>query len=115
MTEKPVTAARLRGRIETVLDYAKAAGRRSGENPADKAIIAHMLPLRSEKSAVTHQPALPFTKLPALMSVLRATRASRRACSNCSILTGMRSEAVRWARFDEFDLAAAVWTIPQAG
>ena len=29
------------------------------------------------------------------------------------ILTGMRSEAVRWARFDEFDLAAAVWTIPQ--
>ena len=51
VTEKPVTAARLRGRIETVLDYAKAAGRRSGENPADKAIIAHMLPLRSEKSA----------------------------------------------------------------
>jgi hypothetical protein len=73
VTEKVITAARLRGRIETVLDYAKAAGRRSGENPADKAIIAHMLPLRSEKSAVAHQPALPFARLPALMSVLRAT------------------------------------------
>ena len=67
VTEKPVTASRLRGRIETVLDYAKAAGRRTGENPADKAIIAHMLPLQSEKANVTHQPALPFAKLPALM------------------------------------------------
>ena len=114
VTVKPVTAARLRGRIETVLDYAKAAGRRTGENPADKAIIAHMLPLRSEKSAVTHQPALPFIKLPALMSVLRATAGKPARMLELQILTGMRSEAVRWARFDEFDLAAAVWTIPQA-
>jgi integrase len=113
VTEKPVTAARLRGRIETVLDYAKAAGRRSGDNPADKAIIGHMLPLRSEKSAVTHQPALPFTKLPALMSVLRATPGKPARMLELLILTGMRSEAVRWARFDEFALAAAVWTIPQ--
>ena len=79
VTEKLITAARLRGRIETVLDYAKAAGRRSGDNPADKAIIAHMLPLRSEKSAVTHQPALPFAKLPALMSVLRDDPGQARA------------------------------------
>ncbi len=113
VTEKLITAARLRGRIETVLDYAKAAGRRSGENPADKAIIAHMLPLRSEKSAVTHQPALPFAKLPALMSVLRATPGKPARMLELLILTGMRSEAVRSARFDEFDLAAAVWTIPQ--
>ena len=114
VTVKPVTAARLRGRIETVLDYAKAAGRRSGENPADKAIIAHMLPLRSEKSAVTHQPALPFIKLPALMAALRATAGKPARMLELQILTGMRSEAVRWARFAEFDLAAAVWTIPQA-
>ena len=112
-TEKMVTAARLRGRIETVLDYAKAAGRRSGENPADKAIIAHMLPLRSEKSAVTHQPALPFTRLPALMSVLRTIPGKPARMLELLILTGMRSEAVRAARFDEFDLAAAVWIIPQ--
>jgi integrase len=113
VTEKLITAARLRGRIETVLDYAKAAGRRSGENPADKAIIAHMLPLRSEKSAVAHQPALPFTKLPALMSVLRATPGKTARLLQLQILTGMRSEAARWARFDEFDVAAAVWTVPQ--
>ena len=113
VTKTPVTAARLRGRIETVLDYAKAAGRRIGENPADKAIIAHMLPLRSEKSAVTHQPALPFTRLPALMSVLRGIPGKPARMLELLVLTGMRSEAVRSARFDEFDLAAAVWTIPQ--
>ena len=31
---KPETASRLRGRIETVLDFARARGWRSGENPA---------------------------------------------------------------------------------
>jgi integrase len=113
VTKTPITAARLRGRIETVLDYAKAAGRRTGENPADKAIIAHMLPLRSEKSAVIHQPALPFTKVPALMAILRATSGKPARMLELLILSGMRSEAVRWARFDEFDLTGAIWTIPQ--
>ena len=113
VTEKLITAARLRGRIETVLDYAKAAGRRSGENPADKAIIAHMLPLCSEKPTVTHQPALPFTRLPALMSALRGIPSKPARMLELLILTGMRSEAVRTARFEEFDLTAGVWTIPQ--
>jgi integrase len=112
--EKPITAARLRGRIETVLDYAKAGGRRDGENAADKSIIAHMLPLRSEKSAVVHQPALPFAKLPALMKVLRATPGTSARLLEMIILTGMRSNAVRFARFDEFDLAGSVWTVPQS-
>lgn len=92
---KAVTAARLRGRIETVLDYAKAAGRRTGENPAEKAIIVHMLPLRSEKAAVAHQPALPFTKLPLLMPALRATPGSTARMLELLILTGMRADAVR--------------------
>jgi hypothetical protein len=53
VTEKPITASRLRGRIETVLDYAKAAGRRTGENPADKTVILHMLPMKPEKANVS--------------------------------------------------------------
>ena len=56
VTEKAVTAARLRGRIEVVLDYAKAAGRRTGDNPAAKDTIAHMLPLKSEKADVSISP-----------------------------------------------------------
>ena len=114
VTEKAVTAARLRGRIEVVLDYAKAAGRRTGDNPAAKDTIAHMLPLKSEKADVQHQPALPFAKLPALMQVLRDTEGPAARLLELIILTAMRADAVRFARFGEFDLAAGVWTVPQA-
>ena len=82
VTAKAVTAARLRGRIEVVLDYAKAAGRRTGDNPADKALISHMLPMKSEKASVTHQPALPYAKLPALMRHCAPRPATRRGCSS---------------------------------
>jgi integrase len=114
VTATPVTAARVRGRIETVLDYAKAAGQRDGDNPANKAIIAHMLPLRSEKSAVTHQPALPFVKVPAFMTALRARSGTSARLLELIVLTGMRHDAVRLARFDEFNLTECVWTVPQA-
>ena len=74
VADKPVTAGRVRGRIETVLDFARAVGRRDGDNPADKTVIGHLLPLRSEKASVRHQPALPFAKLPAFMTELRKTQ-----------------------------------------
>ena len=101
---KPVTASRVRGRIEMVLDYAKAAGLRSGDNPADKDVIAHMLPLKPEKTNVVHQPALPFAKLPGLMKALRGTEGTAARLLELIILTGMRFNAVHAARFEEFDL-----------
>ena len=114
--DKPVTASRVRGRIETVLDFARAVGRRDGDNPADKAIIGHLLPLRSEKVGVKHQPALPFAKLPAFMTELRKMQGLSARLLELIILTGMRLDAVRPARCAEFDLAAAVpvWVIPQS-
>ena len=116
VAEKPVTASRVRGRIETILDFARAAGRRDGDNPADKAIIGHLLPLRSEKAGVEHQPALPFAKLPAFMTELRKMPGLPARLLELIILTGMRLDAVRPARCAEFDLAAAVpvWVIPQS-
>jgi Phage integrase central domain/Arm DNA-binding domain len=87
---KAITASRLRGRIEAVLDFAFAAGRRTGDNPADKVIIGHMLPLRSEKAGVRHQPALPFDQLPAFMAALRATPGLPARLLEMIILTGMR-------------------------
>jgi integrase len=110
-----VTASRVRGRIETVLDFARAAGRRDSDNPADKAIIGHLLPLRSEKADVRHQPALPFAKVPAFMTELRKMQGLPARLLELIILTGMRLDAVRSARCAEFDLAAAVpvWVTPQ--
>jgi len=113
VAKKLITAGRVRGRIETVLDFANAAGLREGDNPADKAVIVCLLPLRSEKAAVAHQPALPFAKLPALMAKLRTLPGATARQLEATILTGMRSGAVRPARFDEFDLAAGVWVVPQ--
>ena len=102
VADKPVTANRVRGRIETVLDFARAAGRRNGDNPADKAVIGHLLPLRSEKAGVRHQPALPFARLPAFMTELRKMQGLPARLLELIILTGMRLDAVRPARCAEF-------------
>jgi len=116
VVEKPVTASRLRGRIETVLDFARAAGRRDGDNPATKTIMGHLLPLRSEKASVTHQPALPFAKVPAFMTELRNMQGLPARLLEMIIFTGMRLDAVRTARSGEFDLQDTVpmWVIPQS-
>jgi integrase len=116
VSDKPVTASRLRGRIETVLDFARAVGRRDGDNPADKVVIGHLLPLRSEKAGVRHQPALPFAKLPAFMTELRKMQGLPARLLELIVLTGMRLDAARVARCAEFDLGAAVpvWVIPQS-
>jgi len=116
VADKPVTASRVRGRIETVLDFARAVGRRDGDNPADKAIIGHLLPLRSEKADVRHQPALPFAKVPAFMTELRKMQGLPARLLELIILTGMRLDAVRPARCAEFDLGSPVpvWLVPQS-
>jgi integrase len=115
VADKAITASRVRGRIETVLDFAKAIGRRDGDNPADKAVISHLLPMRSEKADVEHQPALPFAKVPAFMSELRTMPGLPARMLELIILSGMRLNAVRPARCGEFDLGAAVpvWVIPE--
>jgi integrase len=118
---KNVTASRVRGRIEVVLDFAKAAGRRTGDNPADKNVIAHMLPLKSEKADVEHHPALPHAKLAAFMAALRGRLSPTREARNTVlqmemiVLSAMRHSAVRLARKDEFKLDGQVplWTIPR--
>ena len=53
--EKTETASRLRGRLETVLDWCKVRQYRSGENPARwRGHLAHLLPARSKIEAVEH-------------------------------------------------------------
>ena len=67
----PETASRLRGRIEAVLDAAKAQGYRSGENPAAwRGHLAHLLPKRG-KLARGHHPAMDYREVPALIAKLR--------------------------------------------
>ncbi|OYU72983.1 MAG: integrase, partial [Alphaproteobacteria bacterium PA3] len=72
---KPETASRVRGRIETVLDAAKARGYREGENPARwRGHIAQILPARSRLTRGHHK-AMAYDALPDFLAKLRAKRA----------------------------------------
>jgi len=113
-TEKPETASRLRGRIERVLDSAKAQGFRQGENPARwRGHLDHLLPKR-QKLTRGHHAALPFAQVPAFVRDLRERKATTALGLEFLILTAARSGEVRGMTWAEIDTAAKVWTVPAA-
>jgi integrase len=109
---KPETASRLRGRIERVLDAAKAEGHRAGENPARwRGHLDHLLPKR-QKLTRGHHEALPYRQLPAFVGRLREREGVAALALEFLILTAARSGEVRGAKWSEVDLKAKVWTVP---
>lgn len=109
----PETAERLRGRIETILDWATVKGFRVGENPARwKGHIQYVLPKRDKKATVQNQPSLPYEQLKEFMPLLRQQEGIAARAVELAILTCARSGEVRGACWAEFDLDAALWTIP---
>src|SRR5256885_16590549 len=112
--EKPETASRLRGRIERVLDAAKAQGLRGGENPARwRGHLDQLLPKR-QRLTRGHHAAMNYAELPAFMSDLRARQATAALALEFAVLTAARSGEVLGARWDEFDFDRAAWTISAA-
>jgi hypothetical protein len=70
-TVKPETASRVRGRIESILNWARVRGYRTGENPALwRGHLDHLLPAKSKVSKVEHHPALPYDRIGAFMADL---------------------------------------------
>jgi integrase len=110
---KTETASRVRGRIEAVLDYAKARHWRDGENPARwRGHLDQMLPRRSKVQRVEHHGALPWSEIGGWMQRLRQNSGTSARCLEFLVLTAGRSGEVRGARWDEIDLTRRVWTIP---
>ena len=110
--EKPETASRLRGRIERVLDAAKAQGLRTGENPARwRGHLDQLLPKR-QRLTRGHHAAMNYAEVPTFMGDLRARQATAALALEFTVLTAARSGEVLRARWEEFDLDRAVWTIP---
>jgi integrase len=108
----PETASRLRGRIEAVLDYGKANGLRSGENPAAwRGHLALILP-RRQKLSRGHHAAMPYGDLPEFIAKLRNTESIHALALEFLILTAGRSGEVLGAMWDEVDTDAKVWVIP---
>jgi integrase len=111
-TDKSETASRVRGRIEKILDAAKAKGLRSGENPARwRGHLDHLLPKR-QKLQRGHHPAMPWQNLPNFIARLRERPAVAAMALEFLILTAGRSGEVLGAQWQEFDLEAQVWTVP---
>ena len=110
---KPETASRLRGRIEAVLDAAKARHWRTGENPARwKGHLAILLPNPTKVRKVVHMPSLPWQEMPAFMPALLSQTAIAAAPLHMLILTASRAGMVRLMTWSEVDLKEKLWTIP---
>jgi integrase len=110
--DKPETASRIRGRIETILDAATARDLRTGENPARwRGHLAHILPKRTRLSRGHHK-AMAYGDVPTFVSKLRTRRAMAALALEFVILTAARSGEVVGATWGEIDLIRKVWTIP---
>ncbi|MFY9810295.1 tyrosine-type recombinase/integrase [Aquabacterium sp.] len=110
---KNETASRVRGRIESVLDWATVRGYRSADNPARwKGHLDHLLPAASKVRKVEHRRALSFSEMPAFMKELRSQAGMAAKALEFAILTAARSGEVRGATWAEIDLDAKLWTVP---
>ncbi len=66
---KTETATRVRGRIESILDWAIAMGYRTESNPAQwKGLLDKLLPAPGKIAKTDHHKALPYAELPAFMA-----------------------------------------------
>jgi hypothetical protein len=97
-TKVPETASRVRARIASVLDWAKAAGYRAGDNPASWEIIGKLLPSRAKIARVEHHPAVPYAEIPVFMEQLRACAGVSARALEIAILTAARTGEVLGAR-----------------
>ncbi|WP_286975045.1 integrase arm-type DNA-binding domain-containing protein [Pseudomonas sp.] len=114
---KTRTADEVRGQIEQILDAAKARGLREGENPARWRGHLDNLLSRAEKKKARkreHFAAMPWQDVPALMHRLNADSSAPSLAAQLLIMTSARSHMVRFARWDEFDLEARTWSLPDA-
>lgn len=108
----PETASRVRGRIERVIDAAKARGLRTSENPARwRGHLANLLPPRGRLKR-GHHAAMPFHEVPAFVGDLRQRSGIASLALEFLILTAGRTGEVIGATWPEFDLEARLWTVP---
>jgi integrase len=111
---KSETAKRLRGRIERILDAAKAREYRARDamNPAAwRGHLALLLPQPS-KLARGHHPALAYQDAPGFMEQLRSRPALSARCLEFTILTAARSGEALGATWAEINFEQGLWTVP---
>jgi len=109
--ERPVTADRLRARIQAVIDYGIAHGWRKDHNPARwQGLLDKVMPPRRKKGQ-SHHPAVAYADAPAVAEKLREASGTAARAVEFVMLTAARSGEARFATFDEIDIAAKTWTL----
>ncbi|MGE0522044.1 MAG: tyrosine-type recombinase/integrase [Variibacter sp.] len=106
---KKETARRVRGRIEMILNAARAEGLRTGENPALWRGHLDQVLARRKKSEVRHHSALPYAELPAFMAKLRADTSHAARMLEYIILTAVRYDV---APPRDGEVVGDLWKIP---
>jgi integrase len=110
---KTETATRLRGRIESILDWATVSRFRQGDNPARwRGHLENLLANPNRIAPVRNHPALPWREVPGFMGLLAQCRGVAARAAEFTILTAARSGEVRGATWGEVDLEGKLWTIP---
>jgi integrase len=110
---KTETAKRVRGRIESVLDWAKASKLRSGENPALwRGNLDKLLPQPSKITTTKHHAALPYRDMHTFVQTLAQSDATAARAMEFVIYTLTRTGEAIGAQWNEIDFDAGVWTIP---
>lgn len=110
---KRETASRIRGRVESVLDWAKVRGFREGENPSRWR--GHLDKLLSpRKMAQNHYAALEFKHMQGFMADLRKRDGFGARALEFTILTAARSGEVRGATWREIDFEERLWIVPSS-
>ena len=110
--EIPETARQVRNRICVVLDYAHAKGWRSTEAPSGNGSLKAGRGLPRQVKSRENRKAMSYSALPDFMVALRRKPAFGRLALELLILTGVRSQEVRLATWDEFDFEGCLWAIP---
>lgn len=111
--EKASTANRLRGRIETVLDWAKVMGYRSGDNPAIwKGHLDKILPARSKVKKVVHHPAMPYKEIPEFFTQTKIRDGVSIRALEFAILNASRASEILAATWQEINFEEKLWIIP---
>ncbi|MFZ2068519.1 MAG: integrase arm-type DNA-binding domain-containing protein [Xanthobacteraceae bacterium] len=111
--KKTETASRLRGRIESVLDWARVHGYRGGENPARwKGNLDHLLPSKAKVRRVNHHAALPYTEIGPFMANLRERQDAAARALEFTILTAARTSEAVGAHRSEINVREKVWIVP---
>src|SRR5262249_40206647 len=110
---RPETGARVRSRIEMILDWCAVRQYRSGENPARwRGHLDAILPAPRKLAPVQHHPALDWRALPGFMANLRGRDGLAARAVEFAILTASRIGEVLGAAGEEFDIGEKRWRVP---